>query len=410
VKKLSVFFLSIVCFFSASAQTWTEGYIVKKSGDSLQGFIRERVDWYQPYIDFAPAQTSESTRIELIDVDHFYIKKYDVYYYSRILDIDKKPIATPKLETAPAQKIVKDTVALRLLVKGTVTLYDYTDENFKQHYFVQKNEGKIEQLAYVRYMSRGKLAEMPYFVNTLKAMLSDCDKVNESLIRYDEKSLIKVVGQYNSCFNATEFRRKKVPNKLSVGIFVGGGINQMGFKGDPESSFFQDPANTDFPSTTSFVAGVGLELISGRDAVRIVPGLELKYQKTGVSEVIVLHPSNQDDYTMNFTFVNSMVTIKYLFVKTPNLNVYARVGVGASYILDASSTFTRTDFVLQRATTRDFAIYKDVGFAYLGGVGSSYKRLFFDVTYGKNVFSSKQKAANGLCSVIDASLGFRILK
>ena len=406
--------LAIACYCLPSfSQSLAEGYLVKTSGDTLRGFIRERVNWYLPYVDFATTQSSELQRVSLADVTVFYLKKYDTYYYGRVLEIDKKPVATTQLENAPARTMVKDTIALQLLVKGAVNFYDYTDENSKQHFFVQKNNGAIEELAYVRYSVRnGQVAEMPYFVEPLKKLLSDCDKVNQNDIRYDEKALIKVVRQYNSCFGTTEqYYVKKERAKIGFSVFGGAGTSQMGFKGNSLNALSVDPANADFTSTTSVMGGVRMELISSRDAVRFIPALEIMYQKTGTSKATTPHTTAQDDFTMNFTFVNAGLSVKYLIVRTSSIGTYLKVGVDGVSVIDATSTYTKSDFLLQKKSQpADFATYKSWGFAYSGGAGVSYKRLWFELNYGKNILPAKALNANGLCTSVYATLGVRLTK
>jgi hypothetical protein len=413
MKKIPVL-IAVACYcIPVFSQTLAEGYVVKTSGDTLRGFIRDRVEWFQPYIDFATAQSSGSERIPLSSINVFYLKKYDTYYYGRILEIDKKPVATSQLENAPGRAMVQDTIALRLLVKGTVNFYDYTDENFKQHFFVQKNNGNIEELAYVRYMARnGQIAEMSYFVEPLKNLLGGCDNVNKNGIRYDQKALIRVIRQYNSCFEKTEqYEVKREHAKVGLGVFGGVGVSQLGFKGNSSNSLSIDPASADFSSTTSVFAGIRVQLTSSRDAVRLIPALEIMYQKTGTSKATTSYTQAQDDFTMNFTFVNSGLSIKYLVVKKQDVNAYLKVGVNGVGVINATSTYTKTDFLLQRTTApADFATYKTWGFAYSGGAGVSYKRLWLELNYGKNLAPAKSRSANGLCTSLYATVGVRITK
>lgn len=411
--KRFIVFLAIACYcIPAFAQTLAEGYIVKNSGDTLRGFIRERVDWFQPYIDFAKTESSELVGVPLYDIKAFYLKKYDAYYYGRILEIDKKPVDVANLERLPARKMVKDTIALRLLVKGAVNFYDYTDENFKQHFFVQKNNGDVEELAYVRYMAqRGSVAEMPYFVEPLRKMLEGCDKVNQNLIRYDEKALTKVVQQYNSCFGTSEqFGKEKEHAKLRISAFAGGGISKMGFK-DEKHIIGADPAGAKWPTTSSVLGGVRLDLIPGRDAVRFIPAFELMFQKTGESKASRHLNTADENLAMGFTFINLGLSIKYLIVKTENVNVYLKGTVNGANVAGATSTYTKDDLLLHQTTgPATFATYNKFGFAYGGGLGASFNKLSLDLNYNKTILPVYKTSANGLCTNFYLTAGVRISK
>lgn len=413
MKKI-LLLLAVACFcLPAFAQTLVEGYIVKNSGDTLRGFIRERVDWYQPYVEFSSKGPAELESIPLAEINSFYLKQYDTYYYARILEVDKKPVATTRLESAPARLLVKDTIALRLLVKGAVNFYDYTDENFKQHFFVQKNNGNIEELAFVRYLARnGQVAEMPYFIEPLKQTLGDCDKVNENLIRYDEKSLIKVIRQYNSCFEQTsQYQAPGNHPTIGFGVFGGFGLTQMDYKGSSLNPITIDAGSAKFGSTTSATGGVRMDFIPSRKAVRFIPALEIMFQKTGVSKAKIIQGQTEQDYKMSFTFINVGLSIKYMLLKGDGINLYLKAGVYGADIINGTSTYTKTDFLLKSTTKpADFAVYKSWGLAYAGGAGVSFKRLWFELNYNKNISPAKSTSANGLCTNFYAIAGVRISK
>ena len=412
MKKILLLFVITYYCIPAFSQTLTEGYIVKNSGDTVRGFIRDRVEWYQPQVEFATTASSGLERIPLSEINVFYLQNYDAYYYVRILEIDKKPVANGKLDPFPGRTIVKDTIALRLLVKGAINFYDYTDENFKQHFFVQKNNGTIDELAYVRYMSSGaQIAEMPYFVEPLKRMISDCDKVSMRNIRYDQKVLTKTVQQYNSCFGTSEqYGTKKEHAKLNLGVFAGSGISNMGFK-DDRHALGADPAGATWPTTTSVLGGIRLELIPGREAIRVIPIVDITYQKTGDSKTTRHLNTAEDNLMMNFNFIDLDLSIKYLVVKTPGINVYLKGTAGIAYIAGATTSYSRTDLLLQRTTgPQSFATYNKLGFDYGGAAGVSYKRFWFELNYKKNIAPVHSANANGLCTTFYATLGFRLTK
>ena len=63
--------------------------------------------------------------------------------------------------------------------KGKANLFYYADEDFKKHYFIQKDSQDIVELEYIVY-SKGdnRFVEIPKYVEQLRNLLVECEKIN----------------------------------------------------------------------------------------------------------------------------------------------------------------------------------------------------------------------------------------
>jgi hypothetical protein len=188
---------------------------------------------------------------------------------------------------------------------GKLKLFDYTDEKSKRHFFVQKDDGKIDELPYVKYLSTtGKLVEMPFYQGTLKNLTKDCRTINEPPSTYAEKPLTRYVNSYNECMGISTAPKKKEKSRLVPFVMAGVAIGHGSFHGNETGSFSGTSAGTGkYSSTTGFLAGAGFELASSRASSRFLPGIQVAYQQTGKTTREVSASGGTSSYTMDFTML-----------------------------------------------------------------------------------------------------------
>ncbi|MEI9919386.1 MAG: outer membrane beta-barrel protein [Bacteroidota bacterium] len=373
------------------------GYVVRlnRKGtavDTLHGFIRERADWSRPYIDFATTAAAETEVIPFTKLVMFYLKTYDAYYYKTIVDIDKKPRESSNLETVPGRRIVTDTVLLHLVVRGVVSLYECTDETGKEHFFVQKNTNPIQELDYVRYRSDIRYVEMRFYAETLRQMLSDCDKAKTGGVRYDEKSFAKVINEYNSCFSQTTYVSKDAGNKVRFGIFGGGGPTNFKFLGqDLKTSQDANAPESKFSNTSSIVAGLNLEIMSKRTITRVIPGFNLMFQSVGKSTA-----SNQNLISRvnliasNFSFLHVGAGVKFIINPRNKLKGYLKGGGTFAFLMNSKTTYTSTNLYTKKVTKEEvYALPKKIDYSGTIGGGITYGPFDAEINYMQNFVTTE---------------------
>ena len=396
VKKFFLLLLIISYGTSLHAQKdMIPGYVVttlKKTEtfDTLRGFIRERSNWSRPYIDFARTADGPTEQIPIAGVKMFYLKTYDAYYYVAMLDLDKKPRETSNLEPTPGRRIVFDTVLLHLVVRGTVNLYEYKDETDKQHFFVRKKTEPIQELDYVRFKKDVKFVEMRFYVETLRSMLADCDKVKTTDVRYDEKSFAKAINEYNSCFSTSNYTAENVGTKVRIGVFAGSGPTTVHFKGnDRKASQDANAPDSKFSNTTSIFGGLSVEMMSKSAVSRMIPAFNIMYQKTGTSTASNQNLVSKIDLTSKFSFLHTGFGVKLLLNQRHNIKFYLKGNGNLAFLVNHQTSYISTNLYTHEVSKPAvFAIPKKLGFSAGGGAGVSFGRLDAEINYLTNLVST----------------------
>lgn len=118
---LIVFIVPVLAF---SQTNFTEGLLVTNSGDTIPGQIDDR-DWKKNPKSIAFRTTVDGqTQTKLpLDVRGFYLKERQEWYKGAAIVVDKSSQReSDVLKNVNVRGIVTDTVFLRLLVKGRLSL------------------------------------------------------------------------------------------------------------------------------------------------------------------------------------------------------------------------------------------------------------------------------------------------
>ncbi len=237
-------------------QSYEEGYVITVAGDTLRGFIRDKESGPMKRVSFKRNPSDkEVIDYQPSDVKSFYLKRYNSHYLSAGVDIDLKPTDISRLEVDdPMPKVQHRTVFLNLLIGGKASLYGYTDESNKDHYFLQMNQDKIEELDLIRYLytKRNAVIESELYKDQLKNRLTGCDK-DYTRTRFDEKSLRSVIRDYNKCVGSVSSYDEEPPKaKMSLYLMAGGVITSANFVGYSGSQYATTTQLSDLKFQPSF--------------------------------------------------------------------------------------------------------------------------------------------------------------
>lgn len=401
----------VLCSSIAYAQHLTEGYVVKTSGDTIRGFLNERFDWSKAdAIEIANSPTGTPSKVRIDSVDQFYVKYSNSFYLRRKLELDKKPTDLASLERTPARKFETEIIFIRQLARGRVNLFDYTDD--KPHYFIQKDNGEISELAYVRYaaVSGTKIVEMPYFVAILQTVLSDCDKVGKVSSLYQAKPLKRVVEQYNSCFTTESVVTANTKGSTQLQFFAGGGLNFQDFAGSDKSTALGiDAQDADFSSSTTFVAGVSVYFMPVRPS-RFNSGFQIQYMNTGTSNASYQFLNlSKKEFTMAFSMITVAPSFKFHFIDKGSWKTYVRLTPGAQILLSSKADYVYTDITQNTTITGKFLEFSKFSLGGSAAVGTTYNRLSIEVMYSYNI-AARAGAGNATISTIGATVGYRVTR
>jgi hypothetical protein len=97
-------------------------------------------------------------------------------------------------------------IALLVLVEGSVSLYEYSDERGNAHFFLRRIGQRLEYLDYGRYMVEAENGRTSYnetspFRARLVSALSTCDRIREDILKanYRREALMDVFERYYNC-------------------------------------------------------------------------------------------------------------------------------------------------------------------------------------------------------------------
>ena len=335
MKKIYfILIFSLISFYSSAQKNFVKGYIVSKTGDTLNGIIDNR-DWQKnpTYILFKESISNEAKKFTPLQIKSFFVSEKGDIYESHKVSMDISPYKEKDLLSLDASgnnMIVQDTtVFLSVLVKGTATLYSFFDGEGKPHFYMsKKNEKYVQELILQRgvYIRNGTKysGENKLFLNQL-SILNDCTKfpIND-FVEFTASSFSNFFVKYNLCVGDnlnTQVRDDKSVSQL----FILGGISQTkmiftGYYGDITTQ-----------QNTYPMFGLGADYIFPRNRNRLRLGVEAWLQYAGKKNL---------NFT-NYIKINGL--FKYHILVKEAIRPYLAAGYGLAINLDneANSSFKR---------------------------------------------------------------------
>jgi hypothetical protein len=213
--------------------------IIMSSGDTLSGAIDNR-DWErnpdQILFRDADGKMSRYTPLEILG---FRFSESGEWYESAILMIDKGPLKDADVIRYRAWRgVVMDTVFLRGLVRGRLSLYSHVDEYARRHFFIRKDSllelGIEKRIVRIRTGQEVSVAESPregvmtinHYKDQLASLISDCQTQlkDPQKVSYTERAILSLVISYNNCF-AGEPMEFRPPAQVKSRLYITGGVH-----------------------------------------------------------------------------------------------------------------------------------------------------------------------------------------
>ncbi len=333
-KNYFIFILSLISFYCIAQKNFVKGYIVSKTGDTLNGMIDNR-DWQKnpSYVLFKEPFSNEVKKITPLQVKSFFVSEKGDIYESHQVSMDISPYKEKdlfSLDGSGSNMVVQDTtVFLSVLVKGTAKLYSFFDRDEKQHFYMSKRGEKyIQELILQKgiYFRNGTkyFGENKIFLNQL-SILNDCTKfpIND-FVEFTASSFINFFVKYNLCVGDkpnTQIRDDKSISQL----FILGGISQT------KMLFTNYYGDITTQQNAYPVFGLGADYVFPRNRNRLRLGVEAWLQHAGKKNL---------NYT-NYIKINGL--FKYHILVKGSIRPYLAAGYGVAINLDndANPSFKR---------------------------------------------------------------------
>lgn len=319
--------------FSIAQNKQHSGAIISVKGDTLKGFITYRDSRVNPESVYFSETGNDKNVKKLVpsNIKGFIIEDEPYPYITYAGDVSINPLEISKLpyyndRNYSKSILKKDTVFLRQIVKGKISLYEY--EDFKFHYFLQNDNDSIFELLNKFYMVS---APQEYKVNN-KLYLGQIDSflrvnkipVPEKLrtVEYNKYDFIKLVmklnGQSSESTGIIEFKSRDRKGRIGIG----GGISALKYHFTSDLTPDRDYRGKSFnPSINFYYDYKGLINLN-----RFFGRVDIQWQKLNC----IAQDTKNDKIRYTNQLVNLVFTpsINYSIVQRQIIEVYIGAGLG----------------------------------------------------------------------------------
>ena len=320
--------ISLYSLFAFGQKNLKPGHIVLNNGDTLQGQINYRNWESNPIaIDFLQ-QNGQTTVYRLPDLSSFTVDKTD-RYEKAVIKRSTRPVDLYELDKPFIDTVLTDTVFLRTIVLGEVSLYELVKG--KTYYFLKNADGSYEELMYrVELLDAiGNHRNYLIYRDQLKAKFalqgSLANKVQH--LEYKPRSMGDFINHVNKQSTGAGNNWKTEKTKL-VRFFAGTGLQYSrlkitGPKHDLTRMNFDDPS-------ISPVFQAGVDVFTSRNMQRFFLRAELGYSslsyKGEYSDKLYTNMTKTKSYELSMRNINASISLLYNLVRSKPFDLYTGLG------------------------------------------------------------------------------------
>lgn len=378
MKKSLLSLLIMITSLSYAQINYEPGYFVNNSNIRTECLIKNAATYNNPVSFEYRLNESDEVQIGKInDVKEFAVG--DGYHYRRFeTDIDQSNDDAGKLSHQKDPEWKKETVFLKLLFAGDVTLYQYEHAGMTRYFISSGNHQTAEQLVHKEYMTRETGSSI--FSNNLfrrqllvalqspQLQQSDFEK-----LKYRKDSLLKLFLKYGNQEGKTFSNLDEKQNKSVINFRITAGVGLANFEISDYLNTFQHKL-----TGTAYRIGVELEAIlpfgQNKWALFLDPNFQ-SFNDKGSADVKF---SNNDLHLeVDYKQLQLPAGVRhYIFLKRSKLFLDGGLNIN----LPLGSTIKNGGSTIE--------IGKSVGF--FGGLGYNYGRYSFEGRYSfkQNVLKS----------------------
>jgi len=393
-----------VLFFQSIIAQYEKGYIITKDGENKSVLIKNQ-NWKNnpEKISFKTDLNESEQTIAIGDLSEFGIGETTKFIVSEVnLDVSSNNINTLIKTKNPIFE--KKTLALRKLVGGTISLYEYQFSNGTRFY-VDKSGEELEPLVFKKYLiSDDRVGTNEHFKQQLNLLLEGkMDDLKEKLARlsYSRKSLSKLISEYNLLFNVgTTNYFEKIKKKTRISASVFGGIEQISVDYQFGNVATLNPS---FPDLSRSIFGGELELLFLNERIGLFSGFTVK---SGVSKEIDLQtsiPEITQRATLSFNNNSLFLGVRGYIPIVKKLDLILSAGITQDIVSNFSVTLeiTQINDEFNRSSESEFF-----------GIGVLvFKKLFTEVRFlNSRMFKENvSSSADVDQSILNFRVGYKIL-
>jgi len=347
-KSLSTLFFILFLFCNVFGQkNFLPGYVLNKDKDTIKGFVDYRNWDKNPYkIIFKEASSGPEKSYGVNDIEGFEVYGSDIYKRAVVL-LDMSAVDMDRVYQRAEIEDKTDTIFLRFLTQGrNLRVYEFVDH--KYHFFMQKEDGPIEELIYKLRIDEqsGNLRTIRGYVQQIKMALVETGITSEQSravdrMKYNASDFRKFFSGLDGSLSSADTTKSKKGKKSSQ-FFAGAGITQqqLGFSAE-------NPAlnSLKFDHSVSYIIAAGVDFFSGRNFRNLVLRGELSLNEvqakgSGKSKTGSTGTGQHNEYL--FKQINITPTISFLYKFLGNTKARPYLGIGIGYNISTYPKHTLT--------------------------------------------------------------------
>jgi hypothetical protein len=332
---ISALILLIGCNTGIAQKNYLPGILSLSNGDTLRGYINY-LNWEKNprKISFKANNESVSREFDANQLKYVEIPGKDIYQ-TEIVWKDMRPVRLKDLLPSNVLQQVKDTVLMRLLVRGDrISLFELIDE--KPHYYIQEPGDTLQELQYKLILNDdNSVTTRNIFRDHMKKYaLNKGPKNLERKIEnasYNDEDLASIVSLINERVEYPAAGNDNLAIKKTR-FFTGGGVsfNNNSFSGSKKELNLLSPS-----SRPGFTIVAGADILPKRGGQKFFVRTELKYisssYKSSGRSKDFYGDEELREYQFKMSSINLSISGMYNVVRMQQGKIYA--GAGGGYYL-----------------------------------------------------------------------------
>ena len=347
--------LLLIYFFSTATmaqEAFQSGYIISSQKDTLKGYVAYKNAKTFKYKKGKDSQTMEYKAQDVLTVVS---NSSSQVYESHYLSIETAPLKLSLLKdhdkNAKATKM--DTVFVKALVLGKVSLYQLTEDTGREHFYLKKEEtGNLEELVLRKYYkdSDGKktVTILEKYKGQLTYQLRDCNKLDKMIQKLDYSStdLQELIVEYLKCTGASQVQTANIEKpKLQFGLVLGASNTNISFKSDNDKNL----ESINFPSSINPVGGVSFNLKFPKKNWRSSIYNEILYKSFSTegdySDASPRGFTTNGEISIDFAYIRLNSMLRYNYATASSLKPFFNFGFSNSFAFKTNNT-EKTQLIL----------------------------------------------------------------
>lgn len=380
--KYLILLLLISVSNSFSQVNFLKGYFIDNNNVKTECLIKN-LDWQNNPVSFEYklSESADTNTQDILKTMEFVIT--DLCRYKRFnVKIDKTASDFSKLTASGTPNYVDDTVFLKYIVQGEVSLLVYTENSSMPCYFIEYGNQKIDQLFFKKYLIDETTAiSNNYFRIQLMALLKN-DKVSGEEIQkanYNLEDLTKLFLKFNNQSKTVNFTKKDKRDIFNLYAKLGVSHSKFNLSNSELNS------SSNFDPVNSLRYGLEFEYILPISNNKWSVYIEPTYNAFKTSQDFKYINTPTVVKTINVTLDYKSIQIPIGFKYYMFLNQKSKLFFNLSFAYDLNSSSTIKSY--DEYYPVDLDVETSIFFS--GGFGYNYNNIFsIEAKYDRRNLSS----------------------